>query len=191
MVFRTCFEIAVTIYKKRAVLEYRPLFRLRLLLLSAFSSSLNHFPILVLWDLARLSIAIQRELKCSYIFLFQFFFFWVCCHLHNNDDVTQRGQPVPRLHQLATYVYMKFVQSLATLQKKKNALRRNIHDKSRFDIRAIVCHWGGLMPHNCHLVFKFTYVYNAPFQQQFAKIRQKIYIYTLLSWNLFSIYNNM
>ena len=47
------------------------------------------------------------------------FFFWVCCHLHNNDDVTQRGQPVPRLHQLATYVYMEFVQSLATLQKKK------------------------------------------------------------------------
>lgn len=114
------------------------------------------------------------------------FFFWVCCHLHNNDDVTQRGQPVPLLHQLATYVYMKFVQSLATLQKK-NALRRNIHDKSRFDIRAIVCHWGGLMPHICHLVFKFTYVYNAPFQQQFATIKQKIYIYTLLSWNLFSI----
>lgn len=48
VVFRTCFEIAVTIYKKRAVLEYRPPFRRRLLLLSAFSSSLNHFPVLVL-----------------------------------------------------------------------------------------------------------------------------------------------
>ena len=154
-----------------------------------FSSSLNNFPILVLWDLVRLSIAIERELKRSYIFLFQFFFL-IYCHLYNNDNVTQRGQPVPGLHQLATYVYMKFVQSLATLPKK-NALRRNIHDKSRFDFRAIVCRWGGLMPHICHLVFKFTYVYNAPFQQQFATIKQKIYIYTLLSWNLFSIYNNM
>lgn len=127
----------------------------------------------------RLSIAIERELKRSYIFLFQFFFL-IYCHLYNNDNVTQRGQPVPGLHQLATYVYMKFVQSLATLPKK-NALRRNIHDKSRFDFRAIVCRWGGLMPHICHLVFKFTYVYNAPFQQQFATIKQKIYIYTLLS----------
>lgn len=117
-----CFEIAVTIYKKRAVLEYRLLFRRRLLLLSAgiyiFSSSLNNFPILVLWDLVRLSIAIERELKCSYIFLFQFFF-KIYCHLYNNDNVTQRGQPVPGLHQLATYVYMKFLQSLATLPKKK------------------------------------------------------------------------
>ena len=64
------------------------------------------------------------------IFLFLFFFFNLL------SPVYHRGQPVPRLHQLATY--MKFVLSLATLPKEKG-LRRNIHDKSRFDIRAIMC----------------------------------------------------
>ena len=98
------------------------------------------------------------------------FSFLICCHLYNNGDVTQRGQPVPRVHQLATYVYMKFVLSLATLPKEK-ALRRNIHDKSRFHIPAIVCRRGGLMPHICHQFFRFTYVYIAPFQQQFATSR--------------------